>query len=313
MTYKAAVIIPTRGGAAKLHYPLDALEKQTETDFQVLVVCDGDIDGSAQVVETYKERGILNIEAIVFEKNQGRSKALNAGHRAADAEILIRCDDDLEPRPDYIEQHLRFHGADHETGVIGLVHNKFPDTPHARIYGCYRDQKFRQDAYARPKEEHWHYWNANASLSKKMFEQLGGYDERYRLYGWEDVDMGRMLFDAGVEIIIAPELEADHHIAATTTAMRATRALHSGAARDIFVKKHGAQVLSSPAPRGAWGNAVKILSHICTEKNITQLGNGIDKIAAYIPANVAEKLMALLIESASYAGIMNPSRAQKVF
>lgn len=313
MTYKAAVIIPTRGGAAKLHYPLDALEKQTETDFQVLVVCDGDIDGSAQVVETYKERGILNIEAIVFEENQGRSKALNAGHRAADADILIRCDDDLEPRSNYIEQHLKFHDTDHETGVIGLVHNKFPDTPHARVFGHYRDKKFREEAYARPKEEHWHYWNANASLSKKMFEQVGGYDERYRLYGWEDVDMGRMLFEAGTEIIIAPELETDHHIAATTTAMRATRALHSGAARDIFVKKHGAQVLSSPDPRGAWGNAVKILSRICTEKNITRLGNGIDKIAAYLPTRVAEKLMALLIESASYAGITNPSRAQKVF
>ncbi len=41
--YKAAVIIPSRGGADILHYPLDALAAQTEKDFQVIVVLDGDL------------------------------------------------------------------------------------------------------------------------------------------------------------------------------------------------------------------------------------------------------------------------------
>ena len=44
--YQAAVIIPSRGGAGVLHYPLDALSAQTERDFQVIVVLDGDIDQS---------------------------------------------------------------------------------------------------------------------------------------------------------------------------------------------------------------------------------------------------------------------------
>ena len=188
--YKAAVIIPTRGGAAKLHFPLDALEQQTEKDFQVIVVCDGDIDGSAQVVKQYKERGILNIEAIVFEENQGRSKALNAGHQAADAHVLIRCDDDLEPNPNYVAEHVRLHQGDRETGVIGLVHNVYPENSYARAYGYFRDEKFRLDAYAADPNSYWHFWNANASLTQEMFHRLGGYDERYRLYGWEDVDMG---------------------------------------------------------------------------------------------------------------------------
>lgn len=311
--YKAAVIIPTRGGASKLHYPLDALENQSEKDFQVIVVCDGDIDNTAGVVELYKKRGRLNIEAIVFEENQGRSKALNAGHRAADAEILIRCDDDLEPKPDYIEQHIRYHSLGHETGVIGLVHNKYPDTPHARVYGHYRDDLFRKEAYSRPKSEHWHYWNANASLSKKMFDQLGGYDERYRLYGWEDVDMGRMLHDAGAEIILAPDLETDHHLAAVTTAGRATRALHSGAAKKIFLNKHGIDSLPSQSPQGLWGLGIKATAIVSTEKNIQILGNLIDRISKKLPVPIAEKLMSLLIQGSSYAGTRYPSRAENVF
>ena len=311
--YKAAVIIPTRGGAAKLHFPLDALEQQTEKDFQVIVVCDGDIDGSAQVVQQYKERGVLNIEAIVFEENQGRSKALNAGHQAADAHVLIRCDDDLEPNPTYVAEHVRLHQGDRETGVIGLVHNVYPDNSYARAYGYFRDEKFRLDAYAAAPNSYWHFWNANASLTQEMFHRLGGYDERYRLYGWEDVDMGYMMHQAGAEIILAPELESKHHIAATTTASRATRALHSGAARSLFVEKHGPDVLKNPDPAGIWGTAVKSVAKLATEKNIEIAGDTIDKIADKLPHKISEKLISLLVEASAYAGIRYPSRARKVF
>lgn len=311
--YKAAVIIPTRGGATKLHYPLDALECQTEKDFQVIVVCDGDIDGTADIVQRHQERGVLNIEAIVFPENQGRSKALNAGHRAANARVLIRCDDDLEPGPDFVAEHIRLHQGERETGVVGLVHNMYPNNAYAKAYGHYRDAKFREDAYATDPSSHWHYWNANVSLTTEMFNRLGGYDERYRLYGWEDVDMGYMMHQAGAKIILAPSLEAKHHIAATTTAVRATRALHSGAARSIFVEKHGANVLTQPNPQGVWGRAVKSVAMIATELTIPVLGKAIDAVADRLPRKVAEKLISLLVEASAYAGITYPTRAKRVF
>ncbi|MDO4916752.1 MAG: glycosyltransferase [Rothia sp. (in: high G+C Gram-positive bacteria)] len=312
-TYKAAIIIPTRGGASKLHFPLSALENQSEKDFQVIVVCDGDIDGSEQVVNLYRERGILNITSIVFPENQGRSKALNAGHLAADAHVLIRCDDDLEPQEDFVAQHVQYHSGEQEVGVIGLVRNIYPDNAYARAYGYYRDKKFREEAYSSEKNKYWNFWNANASLTTKMFNLVGGYDESYRLYGWEDVDMGYKMYKAGAEIILAPELESNHHIAATTTAGRAIRALYSGAARSTFVKKHGTEALSAPNPQGIWGRAVKGVAVLITEKTITVLGKSIDAIADSIPPTVAEKLISLLVEASAYAGINYPSRAKKVF
>ena len=93
--YQAAVIIPSRGGAGVLHYPLDALSAQTERDFQVIVVLDGDIDQSEKVVDDYIARRTLNLTKIVFPENLGRVAALNAGHNAADADIF----DSLRRRP----------------------------------------------------------------------------------------------------------------------------------------------------------------------------------------------------------------------
>lgn len=313
MSYAAAVIIPTRGGAAKLHYPLEALEAQTEKNFQVIVVIDGDIDGSAQVVQSYIDRGKLNLSMIVFEENQGRVSALNAGHRAADAAILIRCDDDIEMESNYIANHLKYHAGNQEVGVMGLVHNLYPDTPHARAYGYSRDKKFRQAAYATAPDRQWNFWAANCSMSRKAYEQTGGYDTRYRTYGWEDVDMGKMLDDLGVSMVLAPDLEVKHHIAATTTAGRARRALYSGAAKRIFLEKHGNQALPAHKPAGLWGLAVRGLALTLNDKTIKFLGEGIDRVADRLPLKVAEKCVALVVESASYAGQEHPQRAQAKF
>lgn len=311
--YKAAVIIPTRGGANKLHYPLDALERQTEKNFQVIVVIDGDIDESEEVVRKYMSNGILNLSLIVFDENLGRVEALNAGHNAADAEVLIRCDDDLQPATNYIERHLYHHARSENVGVIGIYKNIFPDTPYARTYGIYRDEKFRNDAYATPSENQWIYWAGNVSIKKELFDRLGGYDNKYRLYGWEDVDFGYRVSQAGAKIIVDPALATPHYVAATTTAMRAKRALYSGSARNIFTDKHGESSLPSVAPTGAWGVAVRTLSYVSTEASIKYMGNAIDAIAEKIPTYLAEKIISLIVESAGYAGIMHPRRAKKSF
>lgn len=311
--YKAAVIIPTRGGASKLHYPLDSLSQQTEKNFQVIVVIDGDIDSSADIVQKYIDSGKLNIELIVFGENQGRVSALNAGYNSADAEIIIRCDDDIQVKSDYVAQHISYHAGDREVGVMGLVHNKFPDTPHARAYGYYRDKKFREEAYNSSADKIWHYWAANCSMSADTFKKIGGYDQRYRRYGWEDVDMGYMLYKSGIKLVLAPELEVNHYIAATTTAGRARRALHSGSSRQIFVEKYGRHVLPEPNPKGVWGICVRILAALSTEKTTQWFGTLIDSVADKLPEHIAEKFMALIIESASFAGIKYPTRAQVIF
>lgn len=309
--YKAAVIIPSRGGAEILHYPLDALTAQTEKDFQVIVVLDGDIDNSEAVLDRYIADGKLNLTKIVFEENRGRVAALNAGHRAADADILIRCDDDLQPAPDYVANQIRLH-RDYD-GVIGTLKNVYPDTPYSRVYGNFRDARFKQGALSVAEEGRWLYWNGNSSISAEFYERTGGYDPAYRLYGWEDVDMGKMVHDAGGRIIISDEVEVKHYAEATTTAVHALRALHSGSARTIFVRKHGDAAHPAPNPSGPWGFLVKTLARFTTEKTIKTLGDASDKILLKLPAKLAEKLVALQVEAASYAGIHYPERAQKVF
>ena len=310
----ASIIVPTRGGAYRLPVLLGSLERQTRRDFEIIVVVDGDIDGTTSILERWSaDHPSLLLHNIVFPENRGRSAALNAGHEAARGQVLIRCDDDLEPAADYVELHISTHAAG-PSGVIGLYANVLPDTAYARSYGTDADQLFREEALALSPSDHWRYWAGNVSVTRAAWDLVGGYDEDYRRYGWEDVDYGYRLHAAGVPVRIVPELTTRHHVAATTTAVRATRALHSGASREIFLRKHGAAVLPPPAQNfSPWHLTVRTVAAGITEQRLQKWGTGVDRVADRLPPAVARKLVALLVEGAARAGAVDPARARARF
>lgn len=312
-TRTASIVVPSRGGRTRLPVLIGALSSQSTVDFEVIVVVDGDTDNTQSYLEEARRQVPFLLRTVMFADNRGRSAALNAGFGEASGQILIRCDDDLEPGPHFVAGHIKRHGGS-PMGVVGLTTNRFPDTTYARIYGNKTDVQHRRDALDSPPDLHWRHWAANVSVTRKIYDAVGGYDERYRAYGWEDVDYGYRVRQAGFPVLIAPELTAVHHAASTTTAIRASRALHSGAARETFLGLHGLNILGGPPTRsGAWGSVVWGASTIATETSIQAWSMAVDRVADRLPRPVAEKLIALTIESAGLAGIRYPDRARSRF
>lgn len=313
MEMSASVIVPTRGGASRLPRLVRALSKQNSGQFETLFVVDGDVDGSAEYLRSGTVRELLpESQVIEFSENRGRSAALNAGHNRAVGEVLIRCDDDLEPNSDYISAHIDRH-AHVRQGVIGLYKNTFPDTSYARVYGRDADKKFRADAFAAPQETQWRYWAGNVSIHQDLWKDVGEYDLSYRKYGWEDVDYGYRVYKAGYPVLIAPELTATHHIAATTTRVRSLRALHAGAARERFVELHGNEALPEIAGGGVWNGLVAAVAKVGTEHTLVRAADAVDTFLPFLPTKVGTKLVALLVESAGQSGIKYPERAKSSF
>jgi len=300
-------VIPSRGGAARLPHLFAALRAQTSPSWEAIVVLDGDIDGSASVVADAARTG-LPVSAIVFPENRGRSAALNAGFAQATAAVLIRCDDDLRPKPDYVAAHLAAHAGE-TVGAVGAVQNVFPETPYARAYGTARDGRFRIDAYAAPAERRWRYWCGNVSVTRETYDLVGDYDEGFRAYGWEDVDWGYRLARRGVPVVLAPELETPHHIAAVTTEMRVKRAFYSGAAKLTFAAKHGEQVLGARQPgQGAWGRLIdRTAARYGLEELLTRARRA-DAALDRMPRWAAEKRVSWLVEAAALSGELHPEQ-----
>lgn len=293
-----SIVVPTRGGATHLPVLLDALSRQSDSNWEAVVVVDGDVDGSEQVIQ--RAAVDLPVRAVVFPENRGRSAALNAGFETASGDVLVRCDDDMVPGPDYVRHHAAAHEG-RDVGVVGLVRNTYPETAYARVYGRDWDERYRRDAYRADASETWHYWAGNCSITRRLWSRVGPYDTTFRSYGWEDVDWGYRLARAGIPVVLEPRLETEHRGPAPTAAARAQRAFYAGAAKRLFDDKHGIEPVIVP-PRSAWDRAVLGVERTLDEQRIAKMGPVVDRAAAVLPRPVARKAVALLVEASAAAG-----------
>lgn len=303
----ASVIVPSRGGAGRLPILLGCLAAQTHADWEAIVVLDGDIDGSADVLARFG--AALPVRSILFETNRGRVEALNAGFAAASGEVLIRCDDDLRPRPDYVGRHVAHHLGPEPVGVVGLYRNVLPETPYARVYGRTADELFRREAYQRRDDLRWRYWAGNVSTTRATYDRVGDYDRRFRRYGWEDGDWGLRLARLGVGVVLDPELETEHRIPATSTRSRCVRAFHSGAARTVFEAKHPEQPRAGVAGSSPWNLMLAAGGRLWTLPRIERFAGWVDGVLGRVPTPVGRRMVGFAVESAFQAGYRRPDDA----
>ncbi len=308
----ASIVVPSYKGVERLPRLFEALATQESSSpsFEVVVVVDGVDDGTPALVE---EESRFAVRAVVFPQNRGRVAALNAGFGAAQGEVLIRCDDDLVPGPRYILNHVAAH-AQGPVGVIGMYKNVYDPSPYSRAYGDEADANMRDMARNTGPRMSWRFWAGNCSVTRETWERVGQYDPDYRLYGWEDVDYGYRLYEAGIRIAIAPELETPHMIAATTTKIRVARAFHAAAARRIFERKHPAAPLSAAIPEwSVWNGTVRALSRVMALVQPPRIGGTVDRIIPLLPRAVSRRLIAACVEAAAVAGYRAPLSAKDVF
>ena len=69
--------------------------------YEVLFIDDGSTDNSWNVIEELRSKN-EHIKGIKFQRNYGKSAALNEGFKAAQGEVVITMDADMQDSPDEI-------------------------------------------------------------------------------------------------------------------------------------------------------------------------------------------------------------------
>lgn len=80
---------------------IDKVMTQHRYTYEVIFVDDGSTDDSWSVIEQLRGKN-QNIKGIKFQRNYGKSAALNEGFRAAQGDVVITMDADLQDSPDEI-------------------------------------------------------------------------------------------------------------------------------------------------------------------------------------------------------------------
>ncbi len=95
--------------------------------YEVLLIDDGSTDNSWNVIASIAKEN-LNIKGIKFQRNYGKSAALNEGFRAAQGDVIITMDADMQDSPDEIPALYKMIKEDGFNIVSGWKKKRFDNT-----------------------------------------------------------------------------------------------------------------------------------------------------------------------------------------
>lgn len=250
------VIIPTHKRATILRECLRHLERQTVRDFiEVIVVSDGhDPQTVALFARTSDQssprlrpagRGLrteddwnIFIKFFEVEKSQ-QGAARNRGVQEAKGEYVLFIGDDIFLAADACEKHMLAHAyAGAHTAVLGHItwDPQVGITPVMwwleRTGWQFGYQMLAPYAHGFVPADIQHRFTYTSNLSLPMNLARTIPFLRTDLYGWEDIEWGRRLADAGVHLFYEPDAKAwHHHHIALEESLRRMETLGQSAAR----------------------------------------------------------------------------------
>ena len=187
---RATIQLCTFNRAALLERVLDACFEQTvgPDAYEVVLVNDGSTDDTASVIARARDRATCRF--VVHEQaNAGLAKGRNQGIARAAGERIIFIDDDVLPLPNFVEEHLRSHDR-HPLAIVrgGAINvESFEDLP---------PPVWRLKDYSGN-----YFWTTNVSVPLQTMRAIGGFNESFSEYGWEDIDVGLRLRFGGVKAV----------------------------------------------------------------------------------------------------------------
>ena len=204
-----SVVIPTYNRRERLGLVLRGLARQSvqPDQFEVVVIDDGSVDGTAEWLESQTFPSALR---VLRQKNSGPATARNKGVEAARAPTILFIDDDVVPNPDLVREHLRAHAAEPRVAVIGPLLS----LPRYRQLWVAWEQRKLERQYTSIMRGEWkptfrQFWTGNASVSRELLLEVGCFDTTLRRA--EDVELAVRLALRGVSFRFNPAASAVHH------------------------------------------------------------------------------------------------------
>ncbi len=231
---RGSVILPSYNDGRLLARCLYSLcDTRLDGGLEIVVVLDGSTDGSVEMLRRGLGHGgsgsldqcvglgdwkSLRITLVELKQNAGRSVARNRAVKASRGDWLFFLDADLRVGPNWAEALLAGLEDENQVGVGEMIYVFRQDrdldsalfagdpaadqirrrdlAPYQRYLETRGPYKFREQAEMPAR----YFYTCNACVHRGLFERTGGFDERYRAWGGEDIDMGLKLEKAGARM-----------------------------------------------------------------------------------------------------------------
>jgi GT2 family glycosyltransferase len=255
----ASVIIPTFNGAAFMRACLRAIRETVPStlDVEVIVADDCSTDETSALMEVW-EKEDDRVRTHRSSRNRGFIDTCNGAARTATGEILVFLNNDTVPLAGWLSALLRTFCDWADVGAVGgkLL---FPDGRLQEAGGViFRDATGANFGKWDPKPGNPLYsyvrdvdYCSGALLAtpRALFQELGGFDERYRPAYYEDSDYCFQVQRQGLRVVYQPDSTIIHLEGGTSgTDLSAGPKKGQVRNREIFLEKWRSELETRPRP-----------------------------------------------------------------
>jgi hypothetical protein len=110
-----SVVLPVYNGLPYLHAAISSILSQSFSDFELIIIDDGSVDGSASVLEGFDDQRIR----FLRQTNQGLARTLNHGISLARGTYVARQDQDDLSHPDRLALQVAHMEAHQDCVLVG--------------------------------------------------------------------------------------------------------------------------------------------------------------------------------------------------
>ena len=201
-----SVVIPTYNRLPILQKCLQALEQQRleapiSAD-EVVLVDDGSTDATVSWLQEHAEA--FPHLRLVQQDHGGPAEGRNRGVDHARGDVIVFIDSDLVVTDGFLLAHARRLEQSWQERGDRLCFT----------YGAVINTANFDDPTSEPhklRDLSWAYFaTGNVAIDRQVLERSGLFDTRFRLYGWEDLELGERLRRMGVVLVRCPEAVGYH-------------------------------------------------------------------------------------------------------
>lgn len=197
-----SVILSTYNRATYLPKAIDSILSQTFQDFEFIIIDDGSIDKTQEVITAYQEKD-PRIKVYKNKRNKGLVHNLNFGIKKARGKYIARMDDDDISLPTRFEKQVAFLKENPHITVLGTNRYAIGEDPFQRLFPWMSDPNEKSAAietlfYTPAPHSTW--------MIRKSFldEKHIQYNEKYKYA--EDMKFLTDIIFAGGSIVSLPDI-----------------------------------------------------------------------------------------------------------
>lgn len=192
MAPAVSILMSVYNGDVYLAEAMDSVLAQTFTDFELIVVDDGSTDRSPTMLADYAKRDAR--VCVVTQKNAGLTAALNHAAKLAAAPLLARMDPDDVALPQRLAKQVAYLAGHPHVTLLGT--RVMLIDPYGTVYQHPQHALVHEELDTKLMEgEGWAIVHPAAMMRRDAFENVGGYDERFRTS--QDFDLWLRMAETG--------------------------------------------------------------------------------------------------------------------